>query len=462
MGATMRAALRLAALVVFSTPWPALADRPHAKDNLLDYVKSRDDLNAKEKKAFEKEIRKRFGGASLEEDSDKNVQITVAKAIISGAIFMHVDPMKACVAAFEGYRGALGYIPPPIAIHYALLTLEGRQPHGRPIDLAFKFPDYYNEEIAPELVAYWEQALAEGKIPDDALRETKEALAQTRVKMRPLLLDKLRVLARLDRELVVAHGARRAEIEHDLREVEDELRRSFSGVARRPEVIDPRKRPYDRLRIQIEDMGLQLTSEDRMLDPEGAAPPRIEVPTGKLASTPDGGASTEPALVEPTEAPPSGPLPPQPRPGDPDPRLPKGSGRTLGELIEAYRRRVESTVMPWLGTPYVWGASTKGVGTDCSGFTRGVYQEAFVMDLPRVSRDQYRVGRSVALDGLRPGDLVFFDTLEMGKITHVGIYRGDGTFAHAATAKGVSYAKLDDRYYRRAYRGARRLLVYPE
>src|SRR5262249_38208021 len=159
---------------------------------------------------------------------------------------------------WEGYRGALGYVPPPIATHYQILTLQGRQPRGRPIDLAFKFPDYYNEEIAPDLVAYWEEALEKGRIPDDALHETKEALDETRIRMRPLLLDKLRLLARLQRELDVARGSRRAEIEKDVKDVEGELRRSFSKVPRRPEVLDPRKRAYDRLRIQVEDMGLTL------------------------------------------------------------------------------------------------------------------------------------------------------------------------------------------------------------
>jgi hypothetical protein len=459
----VRAALRLAVVLLFSAPWPALADKSHSKDNLVDYIKGRDDLTAKERRVWDREIRKRFGGASLDEDNEKNVQITVAKAIISSAIFMHADPAHATQAAWEGYHGALGYVPPPIAIHYAILTLEGRPPRGQPLDLAFKFPDYYNEEIAPDLVAYWEQALAEGKIPDDALRETKEALSQTRIKMRPLLLDKLRLLAGLDRDLAVARGGRRAEIERDMHEIEDELKRCMGGVARRPEVLDPRRRPYDRLRIQIDDMGLQVTAEDRLLDPEGPPPPRIEIPgtaappEGTHPSTPEG----EP-LVEPAEAPPSGPLPAQPRAGDPDPRLSRGSGRTLGELTEAYRRRVEGSVMSWLGTPYVWGGSTRGVGTDCSGFTRGVYEDAFTMVLPRMSRDQYRVGRSVAYDGLRPGDLVFFDTTDMGRITHVGIYKGDGMFAHAAVNKGVGYAKLDERYFRRAYRGARRLLVYPD
>jgi hypothetical protein len=451
------AALVLAAVLV---PASAFAQRALQKENLVEYIKGRDDLSAKERKAFDKEVRKRFGGAALKEEGAVEVEISVAKAILSTAIFMRVDPARAAEAAFEGYRGALGYVPPPIAIHYQILALQGHPPRGRPIDLAFHFPDYYNEEIAPELVAYWEEALEKGKIPDDALHETKEALDETRLKMRPLLLDKLRLLARLQRDIDVAHGTRKAEIEKDMKEVEKELSRSFSKVARRPEVIDARKRPFDRLRIQIEDMGLELTEEDRLLDPDAASPPRRPVPSTSSpeVQVPDGGGAL---LEEPTEVP-SGPLPAQPRPGDPDPKLEKGSGRSLGELTEAYRRRLEGTIALWLGTPYLWGGATRGVGTDCSGFTKSVYASGFAIDLPRMARDQFRTGRSVGFDQLRAGDLVFFDTADMGKVTHVGVYEGDGRFAHAAVAKGVSYAKLDDKYYRRAYRGARRLLVFPE
>src|SRR5262249_38918844 len=150
---------------------------------------------------------------------------------------------------------------------------------------------------ASDLVAYWEDALDKGKIQDDARQETIEALEQTRVKMRPLLLDKLRVLARLDRELKVAKGARKPEIEHDEKELEGERQRSFSKVARRPEVRDKRKRPFDRLRIQIEDMGLHPTDEDRMLDPDAPPPPRKPVPEQvepDRPETPEGEPLTEP------------------------------------------------------------------------------------------------------------------------------------------------------------------------
>jgi cell wall-associated NlpC family hydrolase len=434
---------------------PAFAQGALAGDTIVGYLEKRDDLGRSDRQRWIREVKKRFGAAAIDEDSADKPEIGVAKAILSAAIFMGVKPKEAAASAWEGWRGALGYVPPPIAIHYQILTLEGRRPRGRPIDLAFHFPDYYSDEIAPDLVAYWEAALAAGTIPDDALVETKEALEQTRELMRPLLLDKLRLLARLERERVIAGGLRKVEIERDRAEVEDELARSFSRVARRPEVLDRKRRAYDRLRIHLEDMGLTLTDEDRFLNPDGAPPPKKVVPP---VAEPEVPADAEPQ-VEP-EGPPIPPIPDQPRAGDPTPPKDPVEGRSLLDLVKAYGRRIEVLVEPWLGTPYLWGSSKPKVGTDCSGFMQGLFG-AFSVSLPRTSRDQFRVGDSVRKAELRPGDLVFFDTRDVGQISHVGVYAGDGKFAHASSSRGVVYDELESRYFRRAFRGARRVLAYP-
>lgn len=424
--------------------------------SLVQYLKQRDDLTRRQRGRWIRAVRTRFGAAAIEEETASKPELGVAKAILSAAIFMQAKPKEAARAAWEGWRGALGYVPPPIAIHYQILALEGRRPRGRPIDLAFSFPDYYNEEIAPDLVAYWEEALAKGTIPDHALKETQEALEATRLKMRPLLLDKLRLLARLDRDRTVAKGVHKVEIQRDMAAIEGELGRAFTRVARRPEVLDQRRRPYDRLRIQLEDMGQSLSEEDRYLDPEAAPPPKRPVPKPPEPAVPKP-EGAQPPMVEPAE-PPLPPLPDQPRPGDPS--LPEDR-RSLADLVSAYARRIRVIVDEWLGTPYRWGSDRRDVGTDCSGFTRRIFEQTFEIRLPRVSRDQYRVGRSVRITDLRPGDLVFFDTRDDGRISHVGIYAGDGKFAHASTSRGVVYDALRSRYFRRAYRGARRVLAYP-
>lgn len=447
----------VAATVVVAAPAGAQSSAAEGA-TLLEWIQGRKDLPRRTRSQWARAIRLRFGGAALEPDTAERPEIGVAKSILSSALFMGVAPKEAAAAAWEGWRGALGYVPPPIAIHYQLLALQGRKPRGRPIDLAFDFPDYFNEEIAPELVAYWERSLEDGKIPDDALLETQEALQKTRVMMRPLLVDKLRLMARLDREKAVADPGRRAEIVKDLEELEDELGRSFSKVARRRAVLDRRRRPYDRLRIQLEDMGKKPSSEDRMLDPAAPPPPPVEVPKPKepeVERAPDGT-----PLVVPDQRPPDV-LPPQARVGAKAPPKDPVRGRSLAELAQAYTRRLRSAITRWLGTPYRWGNDTPGVGTDCSGFVRRLFARNFRVQLPRVSRDQYRVGVSVPKGGLQPGDLVFFDTADCGRINHVGVYVGQGRFAHAGSSTGVTYAELESRYFRRAYRGARRILTYP-
>ena len=68
------------------------------------------------------------------------------------------------------------------------------------------------------------------------------------------------------------------------------------------------------------------------------------------------------------------------------------------------------------------------------------------------------LGVKVEWPTLKPGDMVFFDTLDRGHVTHVGVFLGDGMFAHASSSKGVTTAKLGESYYVRAYWGGKRIL----
>jgi cell wall-associated NlpC family hydrolase len=76
-----------------------------------------------------------------------------------------------------------------------------------------------------------------------------------------------------------------------------------------------------------------------------------------------------------------------------------------------------------IGTPYVWGGETPGVGFDCSGLVQAAYRVAGV-SLPRVAQDQYDgTAKLSAGQPLAPGDLVFFGA-GPAAIDHVGIYVG--------------------------------------
>jgi hypothetical protein len=120
------------------------------------------------------------------------------------------------------------------------------------------------------------------------------------------------------------------------------------------------------------------------------------------------------------------------------------------------RRSIVRTAHRFLGTAYRWGGESAGRGFDCSGLTMTVYR-LNGLDLPRNSRSQFRAGTPVPKEALRMGDLVFFSTAHRNRITHVGVYTGQGKFIHApGRGKRIRTSSLDNRYFRRRYIGARR------
>ena len=83
-----------------------------------------------------------------------------------------------------------------------------------------------------------------------------------------------------------------------------------------------------------------------------------------------------------------------------------------------------------VGTPYIWGGETPGVGFDCSGLVQAAYKVAGIT-LPRVAQDQYDATAKLGPgDPLQPGDLMFFGQ-STSDVTHVGIYIGGGQMVDA-------------------------------
>lgn len=122
--------------------------------------------------------------------------------------------------------------------------------------------------------------------------------------------------------------------------------------------------------------------------------------------------------------------------------------------------RIEAEAKSFLGTRYVWGA-TGPDKFDCSGFTQWVFRDAGI-NIPRVSRDQAKVGEYVSFNNLRKGDMIFFDTKKhkKGIVTHVGIYLGNGNFIHASSAakKVVVFNFYKKPYYKERFLWGRRLV----
>jgi peptidoglycan DL-endopeptidase CwlO len=109
---------------------------------------------------------------------------------------------------------------------------------------------------------------------------------------------------------------------------------------------------------------------------------------------------------------------------------------------------VVGVALKYIGVPYLWGGTTPS-GFDCSGLVQYCYR-AVGVNLPRTSREQFRVGTFIAPDNqgaLKPGDLVFFGYgADPGRIHHVGMYVGDGNFIHApGTGDHVKISSLAER-----------------
>jgi cell wall-associated NlpC family hydrolase len=122
--------------------------------------------------------------------------------------------------------------------------------------------------------------------------------------------------------------------------------------------------------------------------------------------------------------------------------------------------RLLASAYELIGTRYRLGGTRPETGFDCSGFVRYLYERNFSLSLPPSAPLQFQTGYRVEKWELEPGDLVFFRTR---RGWHVGMYVGNDAFIHAPNRrKTVRVSPLfSDPYWRRAYVGARRILIPP-
>ncbi|MFT7772441.1 C40 family peptidase [Roseateles sp.] len=136
---------------------------------------------------------------------------------------------------------------------------------------------------------------------------------------------------------------------------------------------------------------------------------------------------------------------------------PSGSSRLLASVRDTASELVLSA-MNFLGVRYKLGGNSVENGFDCSGFTRHIFEMSVGLVLPRRADEQARDSSllSIRRDELKPGDLVFFNTMRR-TFSHVGIYVGEGKFIHAPrTGSAVRVEDMRDSYWAKRFTGARR------
>ncbi len=134
-----------------------------------------------------------------------------------------------------------------------------------------------------------------------------------------------------------------------------------------------------------------------------------------------------------------------------------GSSRLLASVRDTASELVLSA-MNFLGVRYTRGGNSVENGFDCSGFTRHIFEMSVGLVLPRRADEQAKSNSllSIGRDDLKPGDLVFFNTMRR-TFSHVGIYVGEGKFIHAPRAgSAVRVEDMREAYWAKRFTGARR------
>jgi len=121
-------------------------------------------------------------------------------------------------------------------------------------------------------------------------------------------------------------------------------------------------------------------------------------------------------------------------------------------ICKPKRKNIQILLASYLGKPYVW-AEEGPDAFDCSGLTYNIYGSMGV-DIPRIAREQAKMGKTIPFNNLHYGDLIFFGNTNKRShhINHVGMYLGDGWFAHASSKDRkvtISHFEKEPKYLKR-------------
>ena len=129
-----------------------------------------------------------------------------------------------------------------------------------------------------------------------------------------------------------------------------------------------------------------------------------------------------------------------------------------GDSMLASASELVGNAMGFLGVRYRYGGTTPETGFDCSGFVRATFEKTLGRILPRRPAEQAAATQTIAKEELKPGDLVFFNTMRRA-FSHVGIYIGDGKFIHSPrTGSSVRVDNMHSDYWVNRFNGARRVI----
>jgi cell wall-associated NlpC family hydrolase len=118
--------------------------------------------------------------------------------------------------------------------------------------------------------------------------------------------------------------------------------------------------------------------------------------------------------------------------------------------------RIEKEAKSLLGIRYKYGA-TGPSQYDCSGFTKHVFSSQGIT-IPRTSKEQAKVGKYLRYSELKKGDLIFFRSNHSSKVSHVGIFIGNGKFIHASSSKKkVVISNMNSNYVVTHFKWGRRV-----
>ncbi len=116
------------------------------------------------------------------------------------------------------------------------------------------------------------------------------------------------------------------------------------------------------------------------------------------------------------------------------------------DFNESKANTIVSLAKRMVGMPYRYGGSNPLEGFDCSGLVLFTHSQVS-KNIPRVSKAQFQKAKTVPLNQLKPGDLLFYKTASTP--THVTIYIGNKQFIHApSSGKQVKIASMDNPYFK--------------